>query len=313
MKEIVKYHNDMNAVNFHGFNAVELDLLLSICAKIRDEGTKTIVYSFEDLRELSRYTATATNSFVKDLRSTYRKLIHLTFCIGTDREFTEFVLFTKYRVSAENQEVTISVNEEFSYVLNELTANFTRFELNEFVNLQSKYAKNLYRLLKQYRSTGKVYFTLDEFRAKLDVPKSYQMTNIDQKVLTPIKDELTPLFSDFKIEKVKNLRKRGKPVTNINFYFSPQRMIPSEADQSLDLLREVYLPDFTLEEIKVLLRHGSQEHLKRASKQYYNYKDYKTIQNKMGFMVKAIKNIANESSQTQLDIDDMTENLFQRF
>lgn len=316
MHEIVKYHNKMNAINFHGFNAVELDLLLSICAKIRDEGTKTIVYSFDDLRELSQYTATATKSFVKDLRSTYQKLIRLTFCIGTETEFTEFVLFTKYKVSAENQEVTISVNEEFSYILNELTANFTRFELDEFVSLQSKYAKNIYRLLKQYRGTGRAYFTMDDFRAKLDIPKSYKLCDIDRKVLAPIQEELSPLFSDFRIEKVKNFKRRGHPVTNINFYFAPQKALQSVQNETLDRLREVYLPDFTLEEVKTLLRHGSQEQLKQASKQYENYKrsSDNPIQSKMGFMVSAIQKIAilgNQESkkQSETNFDSLFETL----
>lgn len=316
MHEIVKYHNNMNTVSFHGFNAVELDLLLSLCAKIREEGTKTIVYNFDELKHLSQYSATATSSFVKDLRSTYRKLIHLTFCIGTETEFTEFVLFTKYKVSAENQEVTISVNEEFSYILNDLTANFTRFELHEFVSLQSKYAKNLYRLLKQYRSTGKAYFTMDEFRAKLDIPKSYKLCDIDRKALAPIEEELSSLFSNFRIEKVKNTRRRGHPVTSINFYFTPQKSLQSTKNESLDRLREVYLPDFTLEEIKILLHHGSQEHLKRASKQYDNYKrdSNKPIGNKLGFMIAAIQKITQydnpDIEKPSQEMIDITKNLF---
>lgn len=316
MHEIVKYHNDMNSVNFHGFNAVELDLLLSICSKVRDEGTKTVVYSFDELRDLSQYTATSTKSFIKDLRNTYQKLIRLTFCIGTETEFTEFVLFTEYKVSAQNQEVTISVNEKFSYILNELTSNFTRFELNEFVALQSKYAKNLYRLLKQYRSTGKVYFPITDFLEKLDIPKSYAMRDINRKVLEPIKLELEPLFSNFRIEKVKNTRRRGHPVTSINFYFTPQKSLQSIKNESLEKLREVYLPDFTLEEIKILLHHGSQEHLKRASKQYDNYKrdSDKPIGNKLGFMIAAIQKITQydnpDIEKPSQEMIDITKNLF---
>lgn len=317
MHEIVKYHNDMNTVNFQGFNAVELNLLLSICAKIRDEGTKTVTYDFDQLRDLSNYKFHGTDRFIKDLRATYRKLIHLTFCIGTETDFIEFVLFTKYQVSAERQEVTISVNDEFKYILNELTSNFTRFELTEFVNLQSKYAKNLYRLLKQYRTTGKAYFTIDDFRAKLDIPKSYAMREINRQVLAPIKKELSPLFDEFSIEKIKNLRRRGHPVTHINFYFAPQKALPGPQNESLERLREVYLPDFSLEEVKILLHHGSQEDLKRASKQYDNYKQdaKKPIGNKMGFMVSTVQKIAEYSNSgldnnISQDMIDLTKDLF---
>ncbi len=39
----------------------------------------------------------------------------------------------------------------FGYLLNYLNANFTSFELLEFQNISGKYAKTLYRLLKQWK------------------------------------------------------------------------------------------------------------------------------------------------------------------
>jgi len=297
MSDIVKYHNDMNSVNFNRFNAVELDLLLSICSKIRDEGLKTVTYSFNELKELSKYSATSNTTFIKDLRSTYRKLIQLTFCVGSETEFTEFVLFTKYKVSAKKQDVTIAVNEEFSYILNELTSNFTRFELDEFVLLQSKYAKNTYRLLKQFRSTGQVFLTLEEFKIKLDIPKSYAMRDINKKVLTPIQEELTPLFENLTIEKIKNTSKRGHPITHINFSFKPHKRKTAqqkEIDKEyLKQLKNIYLPDFTIEEIQTLRQYATDEDLKIVSKQYQGYKQQAKIKNKMGFMVQTLKNWNN--------------------
>jgi len=294
MSDIVKYHNDMNAVDFHKFNAVELDLLLSICSKIRDEKLKTVTYSFNELRRLSNYSATSNTTFIKDLRSTYRKLIQLTFCVGSETEFTEFVLFTQYTVSSKNQNVTISVNEKFSYILNELTSNFTRFELDEFISLQSKYAKNTYRLLKQFRSTGQVFFTLEEFKIKLDIPKSYALCDINKKVLAPIKEELTPLFENLSIEKIKNTSKRGHPITHINFSFKPQKRKIAQHKkidtENLKQLQTIYLPDFTIAEIQILQQYATDEDLKMVSKQYQGYKQQAKIENKVGFMIQAIKN-----------------------
>jgi len=214
--------------------------------------------------------------------------------VGTETEFTEFVLFTKYKVSAKKQDVTIAVNEEFSYILNELTSNFTRFELNEFVSLQSKYSKNLYRLLKQFRSTGQVYFTLEEFKLKLDIPKSYALCDINKKVLTPIKEELTPLFENLKIEKIKDKSKRGHPITHINFSFKPHKrktIQKAEIDtEYIEQLQTNYLPDFTLEEIQILQQYATDEDLKIVSKQYEGYKQQAKIENKVGFMIQTLKN-----------------------
>ena len=58
-----------------------------------------------------------------------------------------------YTVSSRKSEVTIAINKEFYYVLNVLLSNFTRFELDEFLALKSKYAKEFYRCMKQFRTT----------------------------------------------------------------------------------------------------------------------------------------------------------------
>ncbi|MEE6591683.1 replication initiation protein, partial [Campylobacter coli] len=66
--------------------------------------------------------------------------------------------------------ITLKINPDFAYLVNQLTTNFTAFELEEFIALSGKYAKTLYRLLKQFRTTGKAYFEWDEFCKVMDIP-----------------------------------------------------------------------------------------------------------------------------------------------
>lgn len=296
MSDIVKYHNDMNSVDFHKFNAVELDLLLSICSKIRDEGLKTVIYNFTQLKKLSNYKPSDNKRFISDLQRVNRKFLALNFTIQKSSKIIQFVLFKKFEIDTGKKTLEISINEEFRYILNELTSHFTRFELDEFVSLQSKYAKNAYRLLKQFRSSGNVYFTIKDFRSKLDIPKSYNIAKINIKVLTPIQEELTPLFNNLKIEKIKDTSKRGHPVTHINFSFTPQKrkkIQKNKVDNYLKQLRDIYLPDFTIEEIETLRQYASDEDLKIVSKQYEEHKKQAEIKNKMGFMIQALKSWNN--------------------
>ncbi|WP_144487898.1 replication initiation protein, partial [Bacillus subtilis] len=71
------------------------------------------------------------------------------------------------------------------YILNSITNNFTKFELKEMTNLKSTYSKNMFRILKQYKHTGYMKIKIDDFRERLDVPKSYRMTDINKNVLKP--------------------------------------------------------------------------------------------------------------------------------
>lgn len=55
----------------------------------------------------------------------------------------------------------------------------------------------MFRLLKQYKHTGYLKLSMEDFRTRLDVSKSYQMCDITKRVLKPISKELTPILITF--------------------------------------------------------------------------------------------------------------------
>ncbi len=79
----------------------------------------------------------------------------------------------------------------------------------------------MFRLLKQFRTTGYAYFSKEDFNELLDIPKSYRETHINERVLKPIKEELTPLFRGLTIKK-KYGKGRGKPVIGYQFSFKAE-------------------------------------------------------------------------------------------
>ncbi len=223
---MVCYKNELNTIPMRNFNAKEMDLLFSICSQVREKGTDIVEFTFDDLKQLSDYKMTATKHFVKDIESVYDKLIQLNLKIGTDTEFTKFVLFKEYSVSESKGTVTVGVNEKFKYILNEITQNFTKFELEEFTSLKSSYSKTAYRLIKQYRKTGYVIFTMEQFRELMCVPKSYQVCHITDNILKPIQNELSKYFKGLKINKIK--AKKGKFISHIEFIFMAEDdMLPN--------------------------------------------------------------------------------------
>lgn len=222
MSNLVVYKDELNTVPLRSFNSKEMDLFFSICSKMRNQGLTTITFTFEDLRELSDYKYTAYDRFIKDVEGVYDKLIQLNIRLGTSTEFTKFVLFTKYSVSAINETVEIRINEEFKDILNNIAGNFTKFELMEFTALASSYSKTAYRLLKQFRQSGYYIVSIDEFRRIFDIPNSYKMSHIDSRALEPIKRELPEYFKNLKIIKLKGKGKRKRFIEHIEFKFDPE-------------------------------------------------------------------------------------------
>lgn len=223
MNEIVNYHNDFSSLSLRNFTAIELDILMTLCNKCKDKGTEEISISFDELKRLTHYKQNDNVYFVNEIEKTNKKLLHLDFEIKTENETIQFVLFPTFITSKEKQTLTVSVNKVFEYILNDLSSNFTKFELQEFVQLKSSYSKSCYRQLKRYRDTGYWNVTLEDFRLLLDIPKSYKVQSINERVLKPIMEELPSYFHNLTLEK-KYGKGRGKPVIGYEFYFDSERI-----------------------------------------------------------------------------------------
>nr|WP_258556033.1 replication initiation protein [Carnobacterium sp.]QJS06066.1 replication protein [Carnobacterium sp.] len=217
----VRYRNDLNLIPMRNFEAKEMDLFFSICAKMKDKGTAKVRFDFEQLRELSAYKPTSLDRFSDSLESVYDKMMHLSYRTETEDEIERFALFTGFKISKKEQYVEISVNPDLEHLINRLTKEFTKFELEEFTEIRSSYAKTMYRLLKQFKSTGFYKVKIEEFRTILDIPESYKMGNIDQRVLKPIKDELAPYFDDLKI--IKHKARKENKIAVIEFRFKEKK------------------------------------------------------------------------------------------
>ena len=210
MNNVVKYHNNFNGIVLRNFNSNELNILMAICSRMKEKGEEEITFHFDKLKKLINYSDNTSATFVKDLESTYDKLISIKLKVGDERRFVKFVLFTRYSVDMEEKTVEIAVNKEFSWVLNELNVTFTAFELKEFLSLKSSYAKEFYRRMKQFKSTGIWRVSIEEFRKLLDISEKYKIGEIDKWVLKPIQKELGDRFN-LKIKKLYNKKSRGRP------------------------------------------------------------------------------------------------------
>lgn len=252
MTNIVKYHNDLNKIKLPNFSSQEQNMLMGIICKVKEHSTsEKIKFTPAELLEFS--TDNLTNKALGDmlfiLRDKFFKADFTILIEDKERDlvgrktinlFEEFILwYNKEDVNYDNLlSVELKLNPQFRYLIEELTANFTRFELEEFMSLSGKYTKTLYRLLKQFRNTGEVTIYKNNFQEFCDfmgIPKTYPMGVIDQKILNPAIKELSAepnLFTNEKQTIFKNLtykkikdpkgRGRGGKVIGIEFYFKAE-------------------------------------------------------------------------------------------
>ena len=98
MNEIVKYRNELNKVALRNFKSKELDLFIAIISRLRDK-EEEVIFSFDYLKSLIQYeTSNSSETFYKELKSMYNKLIKCVYGWETEAEIVRFVLFTEYTI-----------------------------------------------------------------------------------------------------------------------------------------------------------------------------------------------------------------------
>ena len=275
---VTKYQNEMNLVPLKNFNAVEIDLFFAICTKLKDEGIQTVKYDFTTLKSLSNYSSRSRERFINDLERIYDKMLNLTYTKRSGRSFEKFVLFTHYKLDDKANTLEISINPKLAHILNNLTGNFTRFELQELTNIQSGYSKNVFRLLKQYRRTGFFKIDIEDFRERLDIPKSYQMSDIDKRVLKIVHKDLQNVFAGLKIHKIK----KGRKISHLEFTFQKEDMyeVSKKFDNKMKSIEMT--PQWLLEQEKIEKKkptHNSKEDMTPEELEEYRKETLQLIAN----------------------------------
>lgn len=217
--EIVKYHNDLNAVIMRGWTSEEMNFFFAILSKAKEKGTKKLTFYSNELKMLS--SSSRKYRWEDTVVSATKKIAQLTYFERKEASFRVMTLFDIFEVNLESQVIDVQVSSNFDYILNNLQAEFTIYELAEFTRIKSTYAKTMYRLLKQWRTVGKREFGVEEFKTLLDTPKSYKTSEIDRAVVKPILKELSPFFKDLKVKKVK-AKTKGTPVKSYIFNWTAE-------------------------------------------------------------------------------------------
>ena len=223
--EIVKHHNDLNTVVMRKWTAEEMNFFFAIIAKAKGKGTSLIEFDKYELAELAKYSLEHNKRFKTTMERLVDKIGQLRYIEKTSNSIKYMALFQRFEVHWEtdlsDMTAYVRVAEDFEYILNKLSANFTSYELEEFTKIRSTYAKTAYRLLKQWRTVGKKEFSIDEFKTLMDMPKSYKSSEIDRAVIKPILKELNQYFIGLKVKKIKS-NKRGNPVLGYEFTWKPE-------------------------------------------------------------------------------------------
>ena len=232
-EEIVIYNNDLNTkVYLKKFNNFNWDIFMIVVSALAYTKNGVAEISLVEIKKKTNYTSQNNENFKNKLKETNRKILQSVCEIETGEDTEQFPLFKKFKIIGKKS-LRVEVGEDYmSFFTN--YSEYTSFGLKTFLTLKNKYTKPLFKELMQFKATGKAFFRMEDFRNKLDIPKSLSFSKIRDRILIPSIKDFSILFKNYKIiakvldgeeiEITENMQDEAKKdrrqVTNINFFFT---------------------------------------------------------------------------------------------
>lgn len=232
-EEIVIYNNDLNTkVYLKKFNNFNWDIFMIVVSALAYTKNGVAEISLVEIKKKTNYTSQNNENFKNKLKETNRKILQSVCEIETGEDTEQFPLFKKFKIIGKKT-LRVEVGEDYMSFFTDYN-EYTSFGLKTFLELKNKYTKPLFKQLMQFKATGKAFFKMEDFRNKLDIPKSLSFSKIRDRILIPSIKDFSILFKNYKIiakvldgeeiEITENMpdeaKKDRRQVTNINFFFT---------------------------------------------------------------------------------------------
>lgn len=293
------HHKDFHKLQLQNYNVKERAIFLTLCLKLMEQEDDVVNVKISELTKISNYSPRKKGDniilFLKELNDKLKTMEIIQ--TKENGDFKSIILFPTFEVNQEFGEVKIRVNPDYKYLLNHLQPPFTIQDVVEYSGLKSGYSQLMYSILKNWNKAKKITFKLEDFKREMGVPKNYRICDIDSRVITPITTELSLIFQDLKVEKIKN----GRTVVGFEFTWKDKKVDEIiEDEEEIEVSEELILaiekakknrfikPFLTDEGIIKLLEIFSEDRLIQGLKNAYKLIDKEF--SSLNYLIKVIEN-----------------------
>lgn len=201
-------------------STTEIKIVAKLTSLINKDDEDFKEYEFSSMKLLKELNLGSEN--YSALEDSINKLIGRVIEIEKEdgrKLVTTFLSSCLYDNTQEESTITLSYDPKLRPYFLQLQDNFTRYHLENILELKSFYAIRIYELLKQYQKIGNRTLTIEKLKKMLNVTeKSYnRYDNFKRRVILKSQEEINKK-TDINIE-FKEI-KTGRKVTAIKFFIS---------------------------------------------------------------------------------------------
>lgn len=210
--EIVVKHNKLIEAKYN-LTLVEAKIFSKLISMNFKDDNNFLTYKFKILDLLKEFGMNKKN--YSYLRNATKKMISRVVEIETETTLTQFSLLSEAEYGLNTGVLTLKIHKKLKSYLLQLKGHFTKYELQNILQLKSFYSIRLYELLKQYETISYRVFEIKELKSILGIEKKYKLyADLKKYVILQAQKELkTHTDIKFKFEEIKT----GRKITAIKF------------------------------------------------------------------------------------------------
>lgn len=212
-KKLVVKHNKL--IEAQGrMTALEQKFVLGVVAQIKpqDEDFKDYEITIDEMVNVFGINKKNVYRVVEETtKSIQRRVIH----IREDKRNLICSFFSSADYIEGEGTVKFSFDPKLKPYLIQLGKNFTKYELDNIVNIPSSHAIRIYELLKQYQTIGHRTLETEELRKCLGLENEYSRFYDFERFVLKVSEKEINKHTDLKISYKKI--KRGRKIAKINF------------------------------------------------------------------------------------------------
>lgn len=255
-KRVIKYGHKFNDLSVSHLNSIEIDFFIALMTQVQNERDNLVRVYLGELKEVLNFSdkrgdlkGNRASILLENLSDKFNK-INFIEREDNDLSFSKITkpIFSVLKIYVDKKNVNNSffefkLSQDNLNLVNNLSSKYVLIDLIEFSKIRNKNSKILYKILKQFKKTGKVILSIEKVKMLFGVNNMATKEITRNCIKKPIQD-LKFYFDDLSFEKYIQNRKINKYVIT----FKPE--VKKAMYKKRPTFKKEILKDWSLEKNK---------------------------------------------------------------
>lgn len=222
---LIKWSNAITESS-HSMSATEQNVMYMLISQLRDDDPGDKMYSIPVI-ELEKMSNSQVN--YSHLKEASQKLIGQVYKIRIGNELTSFAPLNYFLYRKGSGRILLQLSDGLRPFFFALKNNYTLFQFQMALKLKSKYAKRIYEMLSQFKSTGVWKISVRELKERFGLidpetgKEEYPNFNLFATyVLKPAYEEINA-YTDITFDYT--TKKTGRKITHLEFKIRSKKVL----------------------------------------------------------------------------------------